>query len=324
MTTASELVGLLEALESPDGEGFRVRTIPSAPGYAIGRGSDGIVALLTPPDPKPDPPTRLRTLTLEPRVRVVVDTHGADRIEEYRGLVELRTPDPDIVLPFLTVAAAVVRMVGQDPQPRAVSSAMMRLVKIFDRTEAARGSVLGLFGELVVIATSLDPGQLVDAWHARIDDKFDFSDEGSRLEVKTTARGVRHHMFDLRQLQPPAGTDVRIASVMTTETNAGTSVSELIGRVEGLLAGNAERQVRLHQQVAATLGPDWLQHLGHRFDELQAAQSLLLFDPTDIPKVASPPVGVISVSLTVDCSEVEVDKNPTGLALLVAPSAVTG
>jgi hypothetical protein len=317
MTASADLAAELEQVTSPASGGFVVRPVPSAPGYSIGRGEDAVVVLLTPPDDQPDPPTRLKSLTLEPRIHLVLEQQGARPVKEERGLVSLRLADPEILDPFLAVAAALVRLLGPMPAPGEVSAGMRRLVKVFDRTEAPRGSVLGLFGELVVIATSKDPRALVDAWHVRVDEKFDFAAAGSRLEVKTTTKGVREHMFGLRQLKPVPGADVRIASIMTTETSAGTSIGDLVTRVEAALGGDADRQVKVHQQVAMTLGSDWPQYLSHSFDEVQAAQSLVVLDPLLVPQVEDPPIEVVAVTLTVDCSHVPVDPAPVGLGALV-------
>lgn len=278
MTTGADLAAELSDVHSPANDGFVVRPVPDAPNYSIGRGSDGVIVLLTPPDDQPDPPTKLRTLTLEPRVRCLLQQQGMDNVEEDRGLVALRLSDPEMLAPFLAVAAALVRLLGPTPAPGQVSAGMRQLVKIFETSEAPRGSVLGLFGELLVIASGSDPGALVDAWHARVDNRFDFAAEGTRLEVKSTTKDVREHMFGLSQLKPVVGADVRVVSIMTTETGAGTSIGDLVARVERGLGGDARRQIKVHQQVAATLGADWARYLNHRFDEGQASQTLVVLD----------------------------------------------
>jgi hypothetical protein len=316
MTTGTDLEHELGRVLPPGDGGFVVRPVPSAPQYSIGRGRDSVVVLLTPPDEQPDPPTTLRALTLHPRVRCRVQQQGQAEVEEERGLVSLRLLDQEMLAPFLAVAAAVVRLLGPSPPPGAVSAGMRRLVKIFESSEAPRGSVLGLFGELLVIASAIAPAALIDAWHARVDDRFDFAAEGSRLEVKTTTKDIREHMFNLRQLKPVLGTDVRFASIMTTETGAGTSIGDLVSRVEQAL-GDPQRQIKLHQEVAATLGADWGHYLSHRFDEVQAEQTLVVLDPALVPQVEDPPPAVTSVSLTVDCTDVPVDGTRPGLSGLV-------
>lgn len=321
MTTGADLETELSQVLAPAEDGFVVRPVPSASGYSVGRGADGVIVLLTPPDDQPDPPTRLRAMTLEPKVLCRLQQAGTDAVEEERGLVAVRMLGQEMLAPFLAVAAALVRLLGPAPASGEVSAGMRRLVKIFEPSEAPRGSALGLFGELLVIASGSDPGALVDAWHARVDNRFDYAAEGTRLEVKTTTKDVREHMFELHQLKPVPGADARIASMMTTETGAGTSIGDLVARVEQGLRGDAQRQVKVHQQVAATLGADWVRYLGYRFDEAQALQTLVVLNPYLVPQVDEPPAAVTSVALTVDCTDVPTDGPRPGLAALVRSAA---
>lgn len=235
--------------------------------------------------------------------------------------MQLSLEDDEMLEPFLGVAATIVRLLGASPAPGEVSAGMRRLVKIFDPSQPPRGSVLGLWAELHIIIESSSPAALVDAWHAHVDARFDFSAEGSRLEAKATTKGERVHMFNLRQLKPVVGSKVVVASVMTTETNAGCSVGELVQQLEALLAGDGARQMKVHTQVADTLGSDWVRHLGRRFDQTQARESLVLLDPALIPQVEDPPPGVLDVHLTVDCTDVPACSGSSGLAALVRSPA---
>jgi hypothetical protein len=236
-------------------------------------------------------------------------------------VVQFQAHDELLVQPFLDVAAAVIRLLGEAPGPGEVSAAMRRLVRLFERTDPARGSVLGLWAELLVIDRSTDVTGMVDAWHAHVDARFDFAAAGSRLEVKATTKDNREHMFGLRQLEPVQGVEVTVASVMTTETHAGTSVGELVKRVEDTLDGDAARQMRVHEQVAAVLGPDWVQHTDRRFDERQGIESISLLPAASIPRVSPPPPEVVDVRLTVDCTDVQPESAPTGLAALIRSAA---
>lgn len=317
VVSGGDLVAELKQVSAPTSSGFSVRDVPAAAGYKIGRGADGVIALLTPPDSQPEPPTKLRTLRLAPQVRVRLEDADGTSTEADHGLVELQLEDEEMLEPFLGVAATIIRLLGPSPAPGAVSAGMRRLVRIFDPAQPPRGSVLGLWAELLLMATSTDPAALVDAWHAHVDQRFDFSADGSRLEVKATTKGEREHHFNLRQLKPVAGADVVVASVMTTETDAGTSIAELVDWLQRRLSGDSARQVKVHTQVAETLGSDWARHQGRRFDERQGEESLAFLLPADIPQVEDPPVGVVEVRLVVDCTDVPQQKPSAGLAALV-------
>jgi hypothetical protein len=321
MTTGAELRSALDQVIPPADTGFSVLPVPGVTSFHIGRGADGAIALLTPADSAPEPPTRLKHLALDPRLHCRIEGVGGTVLEGDYGVVQFYADDVRLVQPFLDVAAAIIRLLGESPAAGEVSTAMRRLVRLFDRTDPARGSVLGLWAELLIIDRSSDPLVLVDAWHAYVDARFDFAAPGSRLEVKATTLDVRAHMFSLSQLEPVDGVAVVVASVVTTETSLGTSLADLLSRVEKLLDGDGARQMKIHEQVATILGPDWVRHVDRRFDEKQAQNSLVLFPAEKVPRVALPPPEVIDVRLTVDCTSVEPLSAPTGLAALIRSEA---
>jgi hypothetical protein len=183
---------------------------------------------------------------------------------------------------------------------------MQQLLRLFESTVPPRGSVLGVWGELLVAASSSQPGAMVDAWHAQIDDRFDFASEGSRLEVKTTTRPARIHHFGLGQLLPVPGASRYVVSIMTAESQPGTCVADLVGDLQQQLAGSPVRQLKVLEQVAATLGPDWPVTASRTFDMDAGLASLAVFDADEVPRVEPGPPAVTDVALTVDLTGVDV------------------
>lgn len=323
MTTGHQLRATLEQVTSPVETGLSVLPVPGADSFQIGRGVDGAIALLTPADPTPEPPTRLKRLSLDPRLRCRIEGENAEPVEDDFGVIQFYADDQALVQPFLDIAAAVVRLLGKAPGPGEVSTAMRRLVRLFDRTDPARGSILGLWAELLVIDQSTDPISMVDAWHAHVDARFDFAAAGSRLEVKATTLDKRAHVFSLPQLLPVVGAKVIVASIMTTETHLGTSIGAMVSRLEQKLNGDPSRQMKIHEQVATILGSDWARHVDRRFDKSQAADSLVLLAAARIPRVEDPPPEVLEVRLTVDCAQVPAESTLQGLAALIRPDDPT-
>lgn len=317
MTTGDDLITALASIQRGGTSGFDVIDIGSAPGFKIGRDDENAVVLLTPADKSPEPPTQLWRLSLDPSITLSVRfADGSEERGEF-GLIRLRLGEAEYLEPFLHVVANLIRIIGPDPSPGEVSIAMRRLVKLFDASPNPRGSVLGLWGELLVLCSTSDLTAIIDAWHADVDDRFDFAANGSRLEVKATTKMERQHIFSLEQLCPVPGASVSIASIMTTETNAGTSVNDLIIRAERLLDNDPMRQMRIHEVVAQTLGAEWARHVDHRFDEEQGRETLVLLPAAGIPRVGDVPVQVTGVRFTADCGHVVGELNPHGLAALI-------
>lgn len=317
MTTAAEVRSALDQVHPPGDAGFNAVHVPGSPSFRVGRGADGSVVLLTPPevDGHVGAPTRLRRLTAHARAVVRVEGPGRPPEDELVGFLELRDLGDDLVPAFCGVAATVVDLVGESPAPGAVRAALRHVVRLFEPRPGRRGSVLGVWGELLTALLSKTPAHLIEAWHVDIDDRFDFASPAARLEVKTTQGGARAHEFDLEQLRPVEGATARVASIVTTATSGGTSVGELIDELQTALADRVDLAVKIYDLVAETLGEDWVSSTRSlRWDREQAEASLRVMAAEEIPSVREDlDPAVLRVRLTVDVEEVPFHPGPPSL-----------
>lgn len=308
-----QLRATLDFVSAPGSSGFNAVAFPGAVGYRLGRGPEGSVAVMTPPDADPQPAVSLRRLTLAPRVLCSIQGPDGDTVEADVGLIDFRDDSVDLVDHFLRVASTLVESLGPEPGPRAVSRAMQRLLKLFESSIPPRGSVVGVWGELLTAVMSSDPVAMVDAWHAQVDDRFDFAAEGSRLEIKTTTRVNRVHRFNLPQLLLVDGAEQHVVSVMTTEAQPGTSVGDLVDELSALVP--VPQQLKLLEQVATILGPDWPQTAGRTFDRDSGLAGLAIFEAAIVPRVEPGAPAVLEVALTVDLTGTpESDRGSLGRA----------
>ncbi|WP_020691662.1 PD-(D/E)XK motif protein [Aeromicrobium massiliense] len=315
MTTGAELQTLLSTVQVSGLPGFDVLNVPSAPGFKIGLDAASSIVLLTPPDPAPQPPTELHRVSMDPRLTLEVrDAVGRAMRGEF-GLVRLRMGENEYRAAFLNVIANLIGVIGTDPGPGDVSVAMRRLVRLFEPTMTSRTTILGLWGELLVISRSDAPADMLDAWHSRVDARFDFSAQGSRIEVKTTTRSDRRHSFSLEQLLPVAGSTTWVVSIMTTQTNSGTTLQDLIDKLETRFAEHPSRQMRVHEVVAETLGPAWASSMRTGFDATQAIESMAVLQASTIPRFRGVPDGVSDVRFVADCSAVLSGSARSGLSV---------
>jgi Putative PD-(D/E)XK family member, (DUF4420) len=126
---------------------------------------------------------------------------------------------------FLHLMDTVLRIVGPTPALSAIVDAIARLVEILQQlARPPRRSIIGLYGELTVIAVSHDPIACLSAWRTDVDDRFDFSLADARLEAKATSERTRVHTFSVEQCTPPRGTHAIIASMFVEPNGGGQSV----------------------------------------------------------------------------------------------------
>lgn len=64
-------------------------------------------------------------------------------------------------------------------------------------------------------------------WHSIPEEKFDFNAGTERVEVKSSSTFERKHTFSSEQLNPPADTQVLIASVFVKQHNSEINIQQL-------------------------------------------------------------------------------------------------
>ena len=145
--------------------------------------------------------------------------------------------------------------------------------------------VQGLFGELCIISISSNANYLIKSWHTSPNDKYDFNDGHEKLEVKTTDNLERIHSFSMNQTNSFDKT-VIIASVITTQTDMGLSVFDLVKKIQCKLIEDSMNQ-KLNEIILKTLGSDFKGASRYFFDYKQAIESIKYYNSQDIPMILS-------------------------------------
>jgi len=284
---------------------FRVQAIPSAPKHYIGRNAAGQPCiLLGSASDRMQAPVRLAAIEARFGVACRISPAGGQTREEVLTVVTCTAPELQVQDYFLHICETIVRIVGPAPTQGQVVEVVQRLIDLFQRlTRPSSRSVLGLIGELYVIARSRDAAQAVRAWRSADDDRFDFALEDLRLEVKASSERTRIHYLSAEQCRPPPGTVGVLASLFVESTGGGMSVQELVRAIEGRLAASNDLVLKLQETVAETLGQALPVTLAMRFDERLARASLQLYDLAAVPGVRENiPVEVTQVRFRSDLS----------------------
>jgi len=136
---------------------------------------------------------------------------------------------------------------------------------------------IGLFGELSILAASTKKEELVRGWHSAPDATYDFSFDGSRLEVKTSTRPTR--LVWLRGSQTLKDTDPGLTylSVYAPLDDAGMSLQDISTQIRGSLAPSLatlfDEKLAFYDISSCKL----------RFDFQSAAESFRFISSSDIP-----------------------------------------
>ena len=285
---------------------FSAKPIPGYEQHRIGRDTKGNPSLLVHVFEVSEK-AQLASIVLE----YLTVQHDLDcRISHPDGITEsgkftiIRCTSTDIALRnyFLRIVGVVIVSLGNLPSKMDITYAIDRLVELFRAmTAPPRKTVQGLWAELFLIARSRESAKMVNAWHSMPEDRYDFSDDNQRIEVKSASGRIRQHHFSLEQLCPPTTSHLLIASMFVERTGAGTSMLELTEQIRSRIKDNLDLLFQLDRIVALTLGNDWRSALEERFDYQLAEESLAFFELSHIPMVnPNLPLGVSNVHFKSD------------------------
>jgi hypothetical protein len=265
---------------------YQVLPIPGFHRHYVGKDEEGApVLLLGSVDAGWRAPLRLAGIDARFAVPChIIDANGTAHQETLTSVV--CTVRDHALRPYIAhVGDTILRIIDENPTLDVIADAVRRLVELFQRlAQPATRSVIGLFGELYVIHRSADPIIAVRAWRSDVDDRFDFSIDDARMEVKASSNRLRAHNFSAEQCSPPPGTDGVMVSLVIEASGGGLSLKELIDRIETKLWTHSELILKIHATVAETLGDGMPAAFNMRFDEQVAASSLKAYDP----RIASP------------------------------------
>jgi hypothetical protein len=307
-----DLQALFRTLAVPavegSGERFNVSEVTGHNSYLLGRGSDGAPAVLIRNVAKGNHlmHVELENLHIAHGIKCRIRLPGGNDETAEVSLIRC-SADADLEFVFLRLMGGLIQEFG-DPSPEDLAQLVAQLVDLFRAlTQPPKKSVQGLWGELLLIAQSTSPIDLLVAWHADPADMYDFNSGQQRIEVKTSASRRRSHHFRLEQLLPPAGTDLMICSFTVEQAGGGQTIADLVTEIFGQIVSQPGLAVRLETVIAETLGHEWRSGAHLAFDREVARDSTRFLAAADIPSI---PPSAVPETVTNVRFEVNVDGVP--------------
>ena len=310
------LEALFETIVAPAGGAaenplYAVLPVAGYQSYFVGKDRDSCACLLvTTVDrvQRQSPPIRLESLDVQFEIPCHLKKGHEPEQQGQFTVIRCRSLDRETVRYFLSVCDTILRVVGDRPTQRAVSSAVHRLAAIFQQTKnpPAR-TVNGLFGELYLISLSANPVRALTVWRVDETARFDFVDGDVRLDVKATGGRIRTHIFSYEQCNPPVGTTAVAASMFVERLSKGITLQSLIDDIVAKVSSHFDLMFKLHEVIAATLGTSLNEAMAVAFDAHLAESSLRFFNLANVPAIRSSlPEGVSDVHFHSDLSAADI------------------
>lgn len=281
---------------------FIVRPLPGGEQIGwIGRSNHCGAAFLlaVPKQDHGSPAVSLPLIRVRHGIRVAVDD-GTTQCEVAVSLLECLAHDDATVELFVRAVGGTLADGVGPATPASLGDIVERLLDLFrDYSYATDSEILGLWGELLIIARCPNSARLARQWRSHPGSRYDFGSDTERLDVKATTLAQRHHELASAQAVPPDGVTAAFASIMTERVSQGTSVGALWDRVLTLAP---DSQAKIDAQCIRTLGRDWQEARQVSFDLAKALATLEVYPVSGVPRLVDLPPGVLRARFTSDFS----------------------
>lgn len=264
MGTRSELWGAFESLtNSGNASAISAVRCGGAKQHLLIKGSFGepILLLATEPRKTPRAPVRLKHVSVGFELLFEVTDTASGDVTSGTYCKFICEPTSVSLHPyFVEVLAATASIHGTALSQSDADDAVNAMLELFRQLDGpAKTTVVGLWGELLIIHAATNATEFINAWHIAGADTYDFAFSDARLEVKATERSVREHDFALEQVRGGRTGD-SVASLLLSRSAAGISVL-------GLANAIAQRVPPIQQQKLWTLVLDELGQDAEAADE---------------------------------------------------------
>lgn len=216
--------------------------------------------------------------------------HTDDKVlQDQFALVSCDGAVSDLHEIFVRCFSAAIEELPINSGTRELNFCIQQLVDLFRTlSQPSRKDVLGLWGELYVIANSGNIAGAMASWHEDPFDRFDFSWGHGCLEVKASMQSARLHTFSLEQLMNPKQGIGYVTSLLLQPLTAGLGVMDLANLIEIEVKHSSALKLKLWKNLAKALGGDFSEKLDKRFDISYADRNVIVYAMDDIPRPEKP------------------------------------
>lgn len=292
-----DLLTIFQQLSAPRSdssgtEAFNSLPIPDRGQWHMGKSDAGLPAVLVAVQGRQgvDRPLTvgLENLRVEHNIRCRLTRPDGDAAVARYSIIQCLSTDAEVQACFLRTIAGALIGLARRVEARDLTELVDRLVALFRLVRRPRAQTIrGLWAELLVILAASDPPMMIDAWHSNPAERFDFSRDDERLEVKSSSTRSRDHVFSFEQVYPPSGASVLIASVHVEDQTNGITLGTLWDRVSDA-APSSDARLKIERVCVESLGEDLSAGRASTFDWDLAVESLAFYRAADIPR---PPPG---------------------------------
>lgn len=255
------------------------------------------------------------TLSIEPRsftnleirhsVECSIEKETNSKEKETFTIIVFKNKDDDLIKRFLELITLMLDNFKNEISTDDIEKFVEELIEIFKPEEKiSKTTLIGLIGELIIIYISDNKDELINAWHTRNSENFDFYKENVALEIKSTLKNTRIHTFKINQLYNPKIT-IFIGSILIKEKINGINIDEICSYIKSSIKDkDIEKKfiTKLYKVIKTSSVNDF------EIDLNYSKNNFLIYDAEYIPKITDAPLGVTEVKFNSDLTFINPSK----------------
>jgi hypothetical protein len=248
---------------------------------------------------------RLEYLELLHNLECKVTVEGKTQYENYT-IILFKSKEFTLQKYFFGIVDNFLSELSKNPSQKEIYIIFNDFIEIFKAISSPpKATVQGLWCELLLIETSLKPHILLDYWHIKPEEKFDFNADQEKIEVKSSSMLERKHIFTSEQLNAEDETKIIISSIFARQSSNGKSIGDLIELIKSRVEDDKLNQ-KLLKIIGETLGNALEQGLAVKFDYELGKDSINFYDSGTISKIEkiSIPIEVSKVRYISDLTRI--------------------
>ena len=240
-------------------------------------------------------------MSIRLRFNINCKIHEENEKQNYT-ILSCISKDEQIIKIFLDICQTTISQLGKEPTPKEISEKTQMLIDLFKEMPNKLSNIVGLWGELFLIASSRNIPKSLEAWHQHAEDKYDFYDNNEALEVKCTTQTDRKHKFKHDQLVSNLK-DHYVASIMISDDpNKGLSVVDLYEDIKKRckLDNLNNKLKKIFFKIVGKTPYEELNEYRYSFD--YSKKNLMYYKLKDISTLVNKDDSVTDISYKVDLS----------------------
>jgi hypothetical protein len=289
--------------------GIETSSIPGVRNHKIGISKEGYPIFFIKCSDRGIPASQinLKTITIHLQINCELYTNGVLVDKGIYTQVIFKGESWELKKYFIDIFSTFILTLLEIEKGEKVKNELNKIVNIFSKlSNTPENSIQGLWAELLLIKISSNPKYLIDSWHIKKTDKYDFNDGIDKIEVKSTEKIKREHHFSLEQLITTSNSKLIIASFKTYETGKGTSVFDLSDSIKYRI-NDPEAILKLNTLISESLGNSFEIAFEKYYDLEYGIENLQFYNSYDVPTIKNDtfPKSVSQINFVADLSEIE-------------------